>query len=144
MAPGPPSPSLLEQTRTNLKLTLSRSLTGIPSEQLCCESSVVRATSCPATNYSQICFFLGDYRNLTGEGIPFRKLGFDSLGSLFDSLPDTLVVRRLPTGGMMVGPLQPLQPAQQVIPITTSWMRFPTLYPSFRNYQFIDFRPPES
>lgn len=47
--------------------------------------------------------FLGDYRNMTGEGIPFRKLGFDSLGSLLDSLPDSLVVRKLPTGGRMVG-----------------------------------------
>lgn len=78
MAPGPPSPSLMEQTCSNLKLTLSKS-GGIPSEQLCC-----------------------DYRNLTGEGIPFRKLGFDSLGALLESLPDTLIVRRLPTGGMMV------------------------------------------
>lgn len=40
---------------------------------------------------------------MTGEGIPFRKLGFDSLGSLLDSLPDSLVVRKLPTGGRMVG-----------------------------------------
>ena len=59
--------------------------------------------SLPTTNYNQICMFLGDYRNMTGEGIPFRKLGFDSLGSLLDSLPESLVVRRLPTGGMIVG-----------------------------------------
>ena len=39
---------------------------------------------------------------MTGEGIPFRKLGFDSLGAFLTSLPDTLIVRRLPTGGMMV------------------------------------------
>jgi len=78
MAPGPPSQSLMEQTCNNLKLTLSKS-GGIPSEQLCC-----------------------DYRNLTGEGIPFRKLGFDSLGALLESLPESLIVRRLPTGGMMV------------------------------------------
>lgn len=45
----------------------------------------------------------GDYRNMTGEGIPFRRLGFDSLGALLDSLPDSLVVRKLPTGGRMVG-----------------------------------------
>ena len=38
MAPGPPSSSssLMEQTCTNLKLTLSKS-GGIPSEQLCCK-----------------------------------------------------------------------------------------------------------
>jgi len=76
MAPGPPS--LMEQTCTNLKLTLTKS-GGIPSEQLSC-----------------------DYRNMTGEGIPFRKLGFDSLGALLESLKDTLIVRKLPTGGMMV------------------------------------------
>ena len=46
--------------------------------------------------------FTGDYRNMTGEGIPFRKLGFDSLGALLQSLPETLIVRKLPTGGMMV------------------------------------------
>ena len=39
---------------------------------------------------------------MTGEGIPFRKLGFDSLGSFLETLSDTLIVRRLPTGGMMV------------------------------------------
>jgi len=80
MAPGPPSSSssLMEQTCTNLKVTLSKS-GGIPSEQLCC-----------------------DYRHMTGEGIPFRKLGFDSLGAFLTSLPETLIVRRLPTGGMMV------------------------------------------
>ena len=39
---------------------------------------------------------------MTGEGIPFRKLGFDSLGAFLTSLPETLIVRRLPTGGMMV------------------------------------------
>ena len=39
---------------------------------------------------------------MTGEGIPFRKLGFDSLGAFLTSLPGTLIVRRLPTGGMMV------------------------------------------
>ena len=39
---------------------------------------------------------------MTGEGIPFRKLGFDSLGALLQSLPETLIVRKLPTGGMMV------------------------------------------
>ena len=44
----------------------------------------------------------GDYRHMTGEGIPFRKLGFDSLGAFLTSLPETLIVRRLPTGGMMV------------------------------------------
>ena len=74
----------------------------------------------------RFCYILGDYRNMTGEGIPFRKLGFDSLGSLLDSLPDTLVVRRLPTGGMMVGPVQP---AQQVIsqpPLLD--IRYQTLY----------------
>ena len=43
----------------------------------------------------------GDYRSMTGEGVPFRKLGFDSLGSFLQSLPD-LIVRKLPTGGMMV------------------------------------------
>ena len=67
---------------------------------------------------------------MTGEGIPFRKLGFDSLGSFFDSLPDTLVVRRLPTGGMMVGPLQPGQQVrsqpQRVIPSLIAIHRFQT------------------
>jgi len=79
MAPNPASPSLLEQTCKNLRQTLSKSLAGVPAEQLCC-----------------------DYRNLMGEGIPFRKLGFDSLGSFLSSQPGTCSVKRLPSGGMLV------------------------------------------
>ena len=41
MAPGPPSPSLMEQTCTNLKLALSKS-GGIPSEQLSCKSGYIK------------------------------------------------------------------------------------------------------
>ena len=116
MAPGPKasSSSLMEQTCTNLKITLSKS-GGIPSEQLCCKFELKGRKPLQSfcfLFYSylySICalplhhFHLqGDYRNMTGEGIPFRKLGFDSLGAFLTSLPETLIVRRLPTGGMMV------------------------------------------
>ena len=116
MAPGPKasSSSLMEQTCTNLKITLSKS-GGIPSEQLCCKfqhkgrkplqsfcflfySYLYSICALPLHHFH----LQGDYRNMTGEGIPFRKLGFDSLGAFLTSLPETLIVRRLPTGGMMV------------------------------------------
>jgi len=37
-----------------------------------------------------------------GEGIPFRRLGFHSLGSFLSSMPETCSVKRLPSGGMLV------------------------------------------
>jgi len=79
MAPSPAAPSLLQETCASLVATLSRSVAGIPAEQLCC-----------------------DYRNIKGEGIPFRRLGFHSLGSFLSSVPETCSVKRLPSGGMLV------------------------------------------
>ena len=89
MSPSPAPPSLLQETCANLVSCLGRSVAGIPAEQLCCNIH-------PIVFECDIILLSGDYRNMVGEGIPFRRLGFDSLGSFLCTVPQTCSVRRLP------------------------------------------------
>ena len=87
--------------------------------------------------------FAGDYRSMTGEGIPFRKLGFDSLGAFLQSLPE-LVVRKLPTGGMMVALTASTQPKVQNLRNVTRSRNMPNPQKPIRRpkQQSINWTPP--
>lgn len=39
-------------------------------------------------------FILGDYRDVTQEPLPFKKLGFPNLDEFINSIPDVVRVRR--------------------------------------------------
>jgi len=43
-----------------------------------------------------------DYRDIVGEGIPYRRLGYETLDSFLNSVPDVCRISRRPTGEVVV------------------------------------------
>jgi len=43
-----------------------------------------------------------DYRDLVGEGIPYRRLGYETLENFLTSVPDVCKISRKPTGEVIV------------------------------------------
>ena len=70
---------LLNQTKRFLRSALLSSKGGVPAAQV-----------------------YHDYRELVGEGIPYRKLGYDSLESFLTSVPDVCRMTRRPNGEVVV------------------------------------------
>lgn len=71
--------NLLVKTKRYLRSCLLSTKGGVPAEQV-----------------------YRDYRELVGEGIPYRRLGFDSLETFLTSVPDVCRISRRPTGEVVV------------------------------------------
>jgi len=70
---------LLTNTKKFLRSALLSSKGGLPAEQV-----------------------YKDYRDLVGEGIPYRRLGYDTLDSFLSAQPDVCRISRRPTGEVTV------------------------------------------
>ena len=70
---------LLTNTKKFLRSALLSSKGGVPAEQV-----------------------YKDYRDLVGEGIPYRRLGYDTLDSFLSAQPDVCRISRRPTGEVTV------------------------------------------
>ena len=71
--------SLLNNTKKFLRSALISSKGGLPAEQV-----------------------YRDYRDLVGEGIPYRRLGYETLDSFLSAQPDVCRISRRPTGEVVV------------------------------------------
>ena len=71
--------SLLVKTKKYLRSALLSSKGGVPAEQV-----------------------YRDYRDLVGEGIPYRRLGYETLENFLNSVPDVCKISRRPTGEVVV------------------------------------------
>ena len=74
------SGGLLPKTKKYLRSALLTSKGGLPAEQV-----------------------YRDYRDLVGEGIPYRRLGYETLENFLTSVPDVCRISRKPTGEVIVG-----------------------------------------
>ena len=70
---------LLSNTKKFLRSALISSKGGLPAEQV-----------------------YRDYRDLVGEGIPYRRLGYETLDSFLSATPDVCRISRRPTGEVVV------------------------------------------
>ena len=71
--------SLLVRTKKYLRSALLSSKGGVTAEQV-----------------------YRDYRDLVGEGIPYRRLGYETLENFLNSVPDVCKISRRPTGEVVV------------------------------------------
>ena len=73
------SGGLLPKTKKYLRSALLTSKGGLPAEQV-----------------------YRDYRDLVGEGIPYRRLGYETLENFLTAVPDVCRISRKPTGEVIV------------------------------------------